>query len=129
MEITLNLSEKLVESAENLAAVSKRDLPTVITDVLEMLLPMVENMADSNLYPPVFSLSDAEVIALADSKMDEAANDRLGELQSKGKKVGLTQTEDNELLTLLQIDRLGQLRKSEALAEAVERGLRGKLHP
>jgi hypothetical protein len=129
MEVTLNLSENLVESAEHLASATKRDLPTVIADVLEMLLPLIENMADSNLYPPVFSLSDAEVIALADSKMDEPANDRLGELQSKGKTVGLTQTEGNELLTLLQIYQLGQLRKSEALAEAVKRGLRGKLHP
>ena len=129
MEVTLNLSENLVESAEHLASATKRDLATVITDVLEMLLPLIENMVDSNLYPPVFSLSDAEVIALADSKMDEAANDRLGELQSKGKTVGLTQTEGNELLALLQIYQLGQLRKSEALAEAVERGLRGKLHP
>ena len=129
MEITLNLSENLVESVEHLASTTKRDLPTVITDVLEMLLPLLESMADSNLYPPVFTLSDAEIIALADSKMDEAANDRLGELQSKGKTVGLTETEGNELLTLLQIYQLGQLRKSEALAEAVERGLRDKLHP
>ena len=129
MEVTVNLSENLVESAENLAAVSKRDLPTVITDVLEMLLPLLENMADSNLYPPIFSISDKEVIALADSKMDEAANRRLGELQSKGKTIGLRETERNELLTLLQIYQLGQLRKSEALAEAVKRGLRGKLHP
>lgn len=129
MEVTLNLSENLAESAEHLASATKRDLPTVITEVLEMLLPLLENMADSNLYPPVFSLSDAEVIALADSKMDEATNKRLGELQSKGKRIGLIETERNELLTLLQIYQLGQLRKSEALAEAVKRGLRGKLHP
>lgn len=129
MEVTLNLSENLAESAEHLASATKRDLATVITEVLEMLLPLLENMADSNLYPPVFSLSDAEVIALADSKMDEATNQRLGELQSKGKRIGLRETERNELLTLLQIYQLGQLRKSEALAEAVKRGLRGKLHP
>ncbi len=62
MEVTLNLSENLVASAEHLAYATKGDLPTVITDILEMLLPLLENMADSNLYPPVFSLSDAEVI-------------------------------------------------------------------
>ncbi len=129
MEVTLNLSENLVESAENLASATKRDLPTVIADVLEMLLPFIENMVDSNLYRPVFSLSDAEVIALADSKMDEATNQRLGELQSKGKTIGLRETERNQLLSLLPIYQLGQLRKSEALAEAVKRGLRGKLHP
>lgn len=129
MEVTLNLSEKLVESAEHLASATQRDLPTLIADILETLLPMVENMADSNLYPPVFRLSDKELIAVAYSKMDETANRRLGELQSKGKTIGLIETERNELVTLLQIYQLGQLRKSEALAEAVKRGLRGKLHP
>jgi hypothetical protein len=129
MEITLNLSDKVIESANNLAYATQRDVPTFITDTLETLLPVLENMEDSNLYPPVFRLSDKEVITLADSKMDEVNNRRLGELQSKGKTVGLTETERNELVTLLQIYQLGQLRKSEAMAEAVERGLRESNQP
>ncbi len=44
--------------------------------------------------------------------MDEVTNRRLAELQSKGKTIGLTETERNELVTLLQIYQLGQLRKS-----------------
>jgi hypothetical protein len=40
-----------------------------------------------------------------------------------GKATGLTEPERYELLALLQIYQLGQLRKSEAIAEAVERGL------
>jgi uncharacterized protein YnzC (UPF0291/DUF896 family) len=59
--------------------------------------------------------------------MDEVQNQRLGELQAKGKTTALTESERYELLALLHIYQLGQLRKSEALAEAVRRGLREPL--
>ena len=59
--------------------------------------------------------------------MDAAQNQRLGALQAKGKAEGLSAAERYELLALLQIYQLGQLRKSEALAEAVQRGLREPL--
>lgn len=72
-------------------------------------------------------LSDKEVLALADAKLDKVQNDRLGWLQAKGKRDGLTQEEQHELMTLMQIYQVGQLRKSEALAEAVRRGLREPL--
>ncbi|VAW40169.1 hypothetical protein MNBD_CHLOROFLEXI01-417 [hydrothermal vent metagenome] len=61
--------------------------------------------------------------------MDEAQNNRLGALQAKGKQFALTEVERFELLSLLQIYQLGQLRKSEALAEAARRGLRFSLSP
>jgi hypothetical protein len=59
--------------------------------------------------------------------MDEGQNQRLGELQVKGKEFGLSDLERYELLSLLQIYQIGQLRKSEALAEAVRRNLRPPL--
>lgn len=123
-EITLNLSDKAIESANNLAYATQRDLPNFITDILETLLPILENMADTNLYPPVFRLSDKEVITLADSHQNETIYRRLKQLKNQGKTIGLTETERNELLTLLQINLLEELRKSEAIAEAVKRGLR-----
>jgi PHD/YefM family antitoxin component YafN of YafNO toxin-antitoxin module len=78
--------------------------------------------------PPVSELSDNAVLELADAKMNEAQNQRLGDLQSKGKAAGLTDAERYELLVLLQIYQLGQLRKSEALAEAIRRRLRDITH-
>ena len=86
-----------------------------------------ENLPDSNLYTPVSELSDEAVSVLAEVRMDEAQSQRLGELQAQGKTVGLSELERYELLALLQISQLGQLRKSEALAEAVQRGLREPL--
>jgi hypothetical protein len=50
-------------------------------------------------------------------------NQRLGDLQANGKAASLNEAERYELLALLQIYQLGQLRKSEALAEAVKQGL------
>jgi hypothetical protein len=94
-----------------------------------MLLPTLENLPEGSSYPTVSSFSDAEVLALADSKMDAVQNQRLGELQQRGKTIGLTEAERYELLALLQIYQLGQLRKSEALAEAVQRSLRSPLSP
>jgi hypothetical protein len=61
--------------------------------------------------------------------MDAVQNQRLGELQRRGKTIGLTEAERYELLVLLHIYQIGQLRKSEALAEAVQRGLRSPLSP
>ncbi len=66
-------------------------------------------------------------MALADSKMDAVQNQRLGQLQARGKNAELTEAEQDELMAFLQIYQLGQLRKSEGLAEAVRRGLRDPL--
>ena len=66
-------------------------------------------------------------VQLADSKMDVMQNQRLGALQTTGKATGLSVAERYELLALLQIYQLGQLRQAAALAEAVRRGLRPPL--
>jgi hypothetical protein len=93
----------------------------VLTDALEMVWLTLEDLSDE---PAVLALVDTEVLALADSKMDPVQRQRLTQLQAKGKEKGLDRAERYELLALLQIYQLGQLRKSEALAEAVRRGLR-----
>jgi hypothetical protein len=83
---------------------------------------LMVNLPDSNLYSPVSSLSDEEVRSLARLKLSENQNDRLGELQAKGKTSDLAEIERYELLALLQIYQFGQLRKSEAIAESAKRG-------
>jgi hypothetical protein len=83
---------------------------------------LMVNLPDSNLYPPVSSLSDDEVKELARLKLNPGQNDRLGELQTKGKTADLAEIERYELLALLQIYQLGQLRKSEAITESTRRG-------
>lgn len=123
VEIKLNLPEDIVEQAKQLGTATQRDVETVLKDSLEMLSMTWENAPDTDLYPPVTHLTDQAVLELANLKLSEAQNQRLGELQSKGKSMGICEVECYELLALLQIYQMGQLRKSEALAESVRRGL------
>jgi hypothetical protein len=125
--ITLSLPEGIIEHAKRFGWATQRDVEAVLIDALEMIWPTLGSLPDTDLHPPVSSLADAEVLALADAKMDPIQNERLGTLQAKGKTSGLTPDERYELLALMQIYQLGQLRKSEALAEAVRRGLRKPL--
>ena len=127
IQITLSLPEPLVEHAERFGQATRRNLEAVLTEALEMMWPTLGQLPADDPLPPVSQLSDEEVLTLADSKMDDVQNRRLSQLQERGKSVGLTPAERYELMALMQIYQVGQLRKSEGLAEAVQRGLREPL--
>ena len=128
-QITIDLPVSLVESAQCLGKATARELSEVLSDSLEIILPTFNSLSAVGNHLEVSHLLDSEVIELADSKMDAVQNQRLGELQAKGKNTGLTEAEGYELLVLISIYQMGQLRKSIALAEAVKRGLREPLIP
>lgn len=127
VEITLTLSEEMVEHVRYISQATHQSIEDVLSDTLEIVWPTSTEVSSQTLYPPVLSLSDEEVLDLANKKMDVIQNDRLGYLQAKGKQQGLDDAERFELSALLQIYRLGQLRKSEALAEAIRRNLQKPL--
>jgi hypothetical protein len=127
VEVTLHLPEHLVEHAKRFGEATQRDVRQVLADTLEMMWPTIGTGPE--LEAPVSTLTDEDVLALADAKMDPAQNDRLAELQTRGKVDGLTEAERIELLSLLHLYQVGQWRKSEGLAEAVRRGLRTPLRP
>jgi hypothetical protein len=127
VEVTLQLPEHLVEHAKRFGEATQREVGQVLADTLEMMWATIGTGLE--LEPPVSTLADEDVLALADAKMDPAQNDRLGELQARGKVNGLTEAERVELLALLHLYQVGQMRKSESLAEAVRRGLRAPLSP
>ncbi len=126
-QLTLNLPDSLVERVRYFGHATDRDAEAVLTDTLEMMWPAWEDLLNRDPFQPVESLSDTEILELADLKMDPVQNERLGELQSRGKISGLPLAEQFELLALIHLYQIGQLRKSEGLAEAVRRGLRGVL--
>ncbi|CCH95990.1 MAG: hypothetical protein GPI90_25320 [Microcystis aeruginosa K13-05] len=128
-QITIDLPVSLVESAQCLGKATERELSEVLIDTLEIILPTFNNLSAVGNHLEVSHLLDSEIIELANSKMDAVQNQRLGELQAKGKNTGLTEAEGYELLVLISIYQMGQLRKSIALAEAVKRGLREPLIP
>jgi hypothetical protein len=127
VEVTLHLPEHLVEHAKRFGEATQRDVGQVLADTLKMMWATIGT--GSELEPPVSTLTDEDVLALAGAKMDPVQNARLAELQTRGKVDGLTEAERVELLSLLHLHQAGQLRKSEGLAEAVRRGLRPPLHP
>ena len=123
-QITIDLPVSLVESAQCLGKATARELSEVLSDSLEIILPTFNNLSIIGNQTKVSHLLDSEVIELANLKMDAVQNQRLGELQAKGKNTGLTEAEGYELLVLISIYQMGQLRKSMALAESVKRGLK-----
>lgn len=126
--IVLDLPSELVERAEYLARLTQRDVGNVLADRLAFLLPPLATLSASD-YPPVGNLSDGEILALAESQMDALQNDRMRHLQARRESQSLSVDEQIELLSLWQIYEIGSLRKAQALAEAVRRGLRSPLHP
>ena len=126
VEVTISLPDSLVNKVHAINSSLHSGVQEVVTDTLEALYPMLENSTDL-FSPDIPSLSDEEVLQLADSKMDRVQGKRLGSLQTKGKAVGLSNAERHELLALFQIYQTGLLRKSEAMVEAVRRGLRQPL--
>ncbi|MGC9504348.1 hypothetical protein [Baaleninema sp.] len=136
MSLTIALNPELEAKLLAEAKQQGQSLDTFLQQLLSQALGVSEPDAwlgeDSlaaDLYSPVALLDDDGVIALAQMKLDAGQNQRLGDLQAKGKAQGLTQSERYELLMLMQSYRLGLLRKSEALAEAKARGLSPNLAP
>ena len=129
VSITINLPESLVESAQRLGEATARGIADVLVDTLEIMLPNFDHFSAVSINSEINHLPDHEIIELANLKMDGLQNQRLGELQTKGKNTGLTEAERYELLVLMSIYQIGQLRKSAGLAEAVRRGLKNPLLP
>jgi len=127
--ITINLPETLAAYVQRLGEATAREISDVLLDTLEIVLPTLDNLSEMSINSNIPDISDQEVIELANLKMDVVQNQRLGELQAKGKNTGLTAGERYELLILMSLYQIGQLRKSEGLAEAVRRGIKTPLSP
>lgn len=127
VQLTLTLPEEIVESAERIGRSTEQAAEVVLTNALETLWPAWNALPTESLYPPVSTLTDKEVLSIAEMKMNATQNQRLADLQAKGKVGRLSELERHELTSLLYIYQLGQLRKSEGLVEAVRRGLRERL--
>ena len=127
--IIINLPESLAASVQRLGEATAREISDVLLDTLEIVLPILDHLSEMSINSNIADISDEEVLELANLKMDVFQNQRLGELQAKGKNTGLTAGERYELLILMSLYQMGQLRKSEGLAEAVKRGIKTPLSP
>lgn len=126
-QIMLELPDELYEQAEQWAVMTSRDVGETLTDALLLVLtPLPANTREET---PVASLGDEEVLALADTRLDPVVGQRLSTLLTRQEEALLTEQEQTELMALMQHYQWLWVRQSEALAEAVERGLRPPLRP
>lgn len=124
-QITLTLSDQLYESAMQWSHLTHRDLIQTLTEALASVLMPVYTMPE--LEQPISSLTDANVLILTKLRMDAKQGERLSKLVEQQRTRALSPSEQAELVALMQIYNKLWIRQSEALAEAVHRGLRSPL--
>lgn len=117
-QVVLDLPDSIFRSAKLLARGSRQPIQGVLTEALTQALTGWDLWGQA-----VNALSDQQVLAVCASQMDPAQSRRFSLLLDKQQTGNLTPEEQPELWTLTRIYQLGQLRKAEALAEAVKRGL------
>jgi hypothetical protein len=126
-EITLNLPDDVMRSAELWASRAGRPVADLLAEAIKLSLPPLKTPWDNE--PPLSQWSDSEVLAAADSMMAPEDDKRLSELLERQQDATLTMPEKAELAALMHLCQAGQLRKARALAEAVRRGLREPPQP
>ena len=121
MELTIDLPKQLYQDVSMLAKRKKKSIGKVIEQAV--LREVKEFSLASNDERPLADCLDTEVLALANSKMSEAEAARQSELLEKQREEIITPFERNELDVLFRVYQVGNLRKAQAIREAVERGL------
>jgi hypothetical protein len=126
-QVMVTLPDEVFERAQRLAQVSHREVSDLLAETIAVSLPSLR--LQPGRPEPVATLTDAEVIALTDLQLPNAQDQRLTMLLDRQQSGTMTETERAELAALFQLYQEGLLRKAQALAEAVHRGLREPLTP
>jgi len=114
-QITLNLPDEVYHQAELLAQQRHRTVSEILVETLEIfLLPTAK---------PVSALSDSEVIAQTQLRLQPFQEQRLSELLDRQQSGTIASVELDELQGLIHIYETRLLRQAQALNEAVRRGL------
>lgn len=121
IQVTLTLPDEMHETAQQWATMMHSDLSETLIDALSLVLTPV--LPTSEL-PPVSSLSDEDVASLTVAQMPTTAGVRLDELLEQRRDATLNPDDFAELMALMQLYNQLWIRQSEALAEAVKRGIR-----
>jgi hypothetical protein len=92
-------------------------------------LAQIQEVSIDDLLGSTSSLSDEEILRRTEMQLDADDDRLLSELLYKQQAGNLAESERSELDRLMQIYQIQLLRKAQALAEAVRRGLREPLSP
>ncbi len=98
-----------------------RDITETLTDALRIVLTPVHS--DLTIESPLTTLSNDEVLALTAIQMDEFQAGQLNRLLNMQQAGMLKDPDHLSLVALMQIYNQLWIRQSEALAEAVRRGI------
>jgi hypothetical protein len=126
-QVIVDLPDNVYRRAQRLAQLTGRDIADILTTTLELSLPPL--MSEIEVNQSLASLSNEEVIARSELQMEVEQDRRLSELLHKQQAGKISEAERIELQALMRVYEMGLLRKSQALAEAVRRGLREPLEP
>lgn len=119
MQVTVDLPEETYRRAKRLAQLTQREVGDVLADTLTLSLP---SLAEGKALP-IQEMTDVQVLALTQLQLSAEEDERLSILLDRQQAEELIDAERPELNRLLQVYQEGLLLKSEALAEAVSRGL------
>lgn len=123
--VTLKLTRDVMRRAKGLSQRTGRPLDEVLAQTIEVALSPLGGEPHNN--QALSTASDARILKLADVSMP--GDRRLSRLLDRQQAGSLSSTEQGELLALMEVYQSLLLRKAEALAEAVRRGLRPALEP
>ncbi|MEZ4658552.1 MAG: hypothetical protein R2911_13355 [Caldilineaceae bacterium] len=126
-QVLLELPDETYQRASQLARLTSRGVTDVLTDVLSLSLPLLDE--GSSAASAIDTLSDREILQLTELQMHSDEDTRLSELLDQQQAGAISEIERMELANLMRIYQVGLLRKAQALAEAVHRGLRPPLSP
>jgi hypothetical protein len=112
--VQLNIPDEIARRAHEVGAMTQRDWEEVLLDWLKHAANDV----------PVESLSDSEVLGLSELQMAEDQSQELSDLLALNSEGELDATGHLRLDELMTVYRDGMVRRSQALREAVARGLR-----
>lgn len=119
MEVSVKLPDGLYENVSYLARAEKKSVAEFIKNAVRKVVAEDSGISDR----PLANCSDEDVLTLANMKMSEAENSRFSELMDKQREETITPLERNELDVLFRVFQVGNLRKSQGIAEAARRGL------
>ena len=119
MEVTVNLSDKVYQSYKQLAEKTDRRIDEIIAEKIQSEYS-VENTENDEV---MANLSDEEVLELANLKLSKQQDKRMSQLLEMQREQNITASEKVELEGLMELYRMGTLRKAQGCLEAVKRGL------
>lgn len=118
--VTVTLPNDVYQNITQFATITQRTLSDALIEIVRFAFVSALPMSQET---PILNLPDNEVVALTTAQMAPHQGTRLSELLALHSEEELNPTDYQELMALMQIYNQLWIRQSEALAEAVQRGL------